>query len=152
MVCLRPGKTEGLFYGTKPVTLFPNHFNFWKPESTVATTRKAPRQWSSTKSGDEDGGAVRLDWLKLYGVLYCFMPGVRDLLAHLPLPRQALTHCLDLEMSSRTSFSVVASKQNTHTHITILIWKKKNNFSISAPSWNTISLTWLSCWSSDRDC
>ena len=31
---------------------------------------------------------VRQDWLKLHGVLYCLMPGVRDSLAHSPLTRQ----------------------------------------------------------------
>ena len=36
-------------YFMGPATLFPNHRNSWKSESTVATTKKAPRQWSSTK-------------------------------------------------------------------------------------------------------
>ena len=31
----------------KPASLFSNHFNSWKPESTVATTRKAPKHWGT---------------------------------------------------------------------------------------------------------
>ena len=40
----------GYFFGTKPATLFSKYCSSWKPESTVATTRKVPTQWRSTKS------------------------------------------------------------------------------------------------------
>ena len=46
-------------------------------------------------------GWSRLDWLKLHEVHYCLMPGVRDALAHLPLPWQALTR---LHRRRRCSF------------------------------------------------
>ena len=52
--------------------------------------------------------SVTLDCLKPHGILYCLMPGVRDSLAHSPLPLQALTRLLHRDPSSRGSFISVA--------------------------------------------
>ena len=68
------------FFGTKYVTLFSNHCNSWKPESTVATTRQATRQWSATKSRKMNltvldpkllGTNIVSTWIKLAQLLFC---------------------------------------------------------------------------------